>query len=479
MSNPFASVATKLSLRYIVQYDQYSDFSKKEKIQKVEWSDIAVSKVLGKGSFSNVVLVTVSGGKECERSAGSSSSTCDEDPKEYALKCLDSKALTTEDDFITGARNLAWEASILSKIDHPNIIQLRGVSSGPVSESYSKINGGYFILLDVLDETLTQRFDRLRVVKASQYTVQQRLQDIAISVAQAMTYLHNTKQIILRDLKPDNIGFTASGTLKLFDFGLARALHGKHVRGVAGSYRYTSPEVMMGENNGFPSDVYSFGVLLWEICTMQRPFDAVMRNKRQKDTFQDKVARDGYRPSLNRIACKRTKSIIKDCWEANPDERPPFTRVLLLLSDICNVQSHSSFKSSRLQLSKPPMSSRLSVVKQSPSQITMEKMQITGSRPKSFTSTISQNTASNSSVGGCDDSHSSTPSSPRSSLVVKMTSLRRSLLGGLSSGRPRNTGSTTTLLPRTEVKEDGVSNNTHVSKVPPPGAGTVLLAGAV
>jgi serine/threonine protein kinase len=47
---------------------------------------------------------------------------------------------------------------------------------------------------------------------------------IAYAIADAMEYLHDTVGIVFRDLKPDNIGFDKTGTLKLFDFGLAKEL---------------------------------------------------------------------------------------------------------------------------------------------------------------------------------------------------------------------------------------------------------------
>lgn len=420
MSSPFASVATKSSLDYIVRYDEYSDFPQNKGIEKVEWMDIIVSKVLGQGGFSKVYRVTVSKEEHVRPVVGSSSSNGDEDPKEYALKCLDSKTLTTEDDFITGARNLAWEASILSDIHHPNIIQLLGVNSEQPSESYSCISGlGYFILLDVLDETLSQRFSRLREVSKEKraVAVQHRLQDIVIPLVRAMVYLHITKKIVFRDLKPDNIGFTADGTLKLFDFGLARTLKSKHVAGIAGSYRYMSPEVMMGENNAFPSDVYSFGVLMWEICTLQRPFDTVMRNKKQQDSFQNKVARDGYRPGIKSVACKRARGIIQDCWDANPDARPCFTRVLLSLSEICNEHHQTtSFTSSRLTVARPGGRSRLTPNTKAIPALTMENMQ----------RSVSGNTASTSSEHA--DDLSAVPSTAKSSRNGILEKIRRNLL---------------------------------------------------
>jgi serine/threonine protein kinase len=478
MSSPFASVAAKSSLDYLVRYDEYNDFPQTKEIQKVEWPDIIVSKVLGQGGFSKIFRVTVSGEEECEKPGCSSASNGDEEPNEYtyALKCLDSKTLTSEDEFISGVRNLAWEASILSNIHHPNIIQLRGVNSKPPSESYSSISGlGYFILLDVIHETLSQRFHRLRDVSKEEraVAVKQRLQDIAIPIVRAMIYLHLTKKILLRDLNPDNIGFTADGTLKLFDFGLARTLKSKHVPVIVGSYRYTSPEVMMGKDNGFPSNVYSFGVLLWELCTLKRPFDTVMSTKKQKDTFQDKVTRHNYRPGIKNVACKRTKSIIQDCWDANPHARPGFTRVLLRLSDICTEQSSQTlFTSSRLTITRPQRSSRFlrKNKNKGPSQLTMEKMQITP-RPQMGKGSVSGNTASNSSYSGDDvlSSTSTTNPAAKRSRCRMLLKIRRNLLGQKHPG-----SSTTTILLSTEVEivcqEEEEVSDTHDTRVP---AGTV------
>ena len=65
-----------------------------------------------------------------------------------------------------------------------------------------------------------------------------RLNDIAIPIAEAMKYLHS-KNVIYRDLKPSNVGFDQNGTIKLFDFGLAREITdpGKCMTGCTGSRR--------------------------------------------------------------------------------------------------------------------------------------------------------------------------------------------------------------------------------------------------
>jgi serine/threonine protein kinase len=112
---------------------------------------------------------------------------------------------------------------------------------------------GYFLLLDILEETLMDRLQRWR--QDAQYynkrpslfkilrtksmrrrsmnssigqlerptisTFEERLRTVASGIAEGMKYLH-AQGIVLRDLKPGNVGFDAKGTVKLFDLGLAR-----------------------------------------------------------------------------------------------------------------------------------------------------------------------------------------------------------------------------------------------------------------
>jgi serine/threonine protein kinase len=214
------------------------------------------------------------------------------------------------------------------------------------------------VLLDLLDETLANRLDRwwkvedgakqnLTIIRSNENRqvrvdgMQRRLQDIGIAVARAMQYLHE-KHIVLRDLKPANIGFDTSGTLKLFDFGMARPLDSCSRTEVAGTLRYMAAEVMKGNNSGLPSDVYSFGVLLWEVCTLQTPFHGcVRRGNYRKDQymrlFTEKVGGlEGWRPSVKSIPCKHTRRLIQDCWDASPKARPAFSSILMKLISICS-----------------------------------------------------------------------------------------------------------------------------------------------
>ena len=82
--------------------------------------------------------------------------------------------------------------------------------------------------------------------------------------------------IIHRDIKPQNLMITADGTVKVLDFGLARArdLPSLTQSGFVGSPYYISPEQAMGEKADIRSDIYSLGIVLYEMLSGTPPYDA-------------------------------------------------------------------------------------------------------------------------------------------------------------------------------------------------------------
>jgi serine/threonine-protein kinase len=95
---------------------------------------------------------------------------------------------------------------------------------------------------------------------------------IALQVARALGYIH-TLDIVHRDIKPENIHLTASGVVKLMDFGIAKTqgLSMTRTGYVMGTPYYMAPEQVLGKNIGPPVDIYAFGVLFFELLTGARP----------------------------------------------------------------------------------------------------------------------------------------------------------------------------------------------------------------
>jgi serine/threonine protein kinase len=254
----------------------------------------------------------------------------------YALKCLKTKGLPSKH-FVQGAIDLAVEGEILSRLRHENIIQLHGVKSGDPAKAYTDSIRGYFLLLELLEDTLTRRLKHLRRKKRKErrrilskgYSLPaflEMIENVAIGVAMGMQYLHKNG-VVLRDLKPDNIGFDKDGNPKIFDLGFARELHTIESLEIAGSLRYMAPEVAEGNGCSFASDVYSFGVLLFELCTLEKPF----KKFNSREEFMEEVVRGNYRPSISSIPSQAIQRLIEACWNEDPAVRPYFVRIVKTL----------------------------------------------------------------------------------------------------------------------------------------------------
>lgn len=307
--------------------ETYSQQSKltilKERIHPVSWKNIRQQSLLGKGSFSEVYRVYID--------------TPELEDKQCALKFLSPKITDIADgDFDLPAIDLAMEVDLLSRLNHDNIIKLHGIYDGDLKSSYIDSERGYFLLLDLLEDTLPKRLERCRAkerrkrfgcnIMVSNAKMIERIENVALGIAKGMECLHNNG-VIFRDLKPANVGFTRNGNPVIFDFGFAREIHTLQKNEVAGSLRYMSPEMAFGQNPLLPSDVYSFGVLLFEICTLQKPF----KQFTDRSDFTEHVLLCDYRPSLSSIPSKAIRDLISSCWDPDHTKRPDMTYVVNIL----------------------------------------------------------------------------------------------------------------------------------------------------
>lgn len=260
----------------------------------------------------------------------------------YAIKTISESLLSDPERFVAGVIDLAVETKFLAVIKHPNIIKMRAVSTN------SPYSIGYFIVLDRLYDTLTDRlkawreqktnmsgFSRVRDLKGAKKKELwvERLM-VAYELVGALKYLHDMN-VIYRDLKPDNIGFDVRGDVKIFDFGLAKELRSEdlvsdglyNMSGNTGSLRYMAPEVQRGLPYNQLVDVFSFTILLWQMLSLETPF-ATYNVQRHSE----RVVHGGERPSLNTSKwSKELCELFKQGWSANIRKRPHFGVVSALL----------------------------------------------------------------------------------------------------------------------------------------------------
>jgi NIMA (never in mitosis gene a)-related kinase len=90
-----------------------------------------------------------------------------------------------------------------------------------------------------------------------------------------MKHVHDRK-IIHRDLKSQNIFLTKDNRIKLGDFGIARILKKtmEKAKTMVGTPYYISPEIIQGKQYSLMTDIWSLGVVLYELCTLNPPFNA-------------------------------------------------------------------------------------------------------------------------------------------------------------------------------------------------------------
>ena len=162
------------------------------------------------------------------------------------------------------------EASLAARLSHPNIVDVF---------DFGQLEGRYFIAMSFVPGLTLRSVHRRMMVRRERLSPAAALH-IARDVCEALQHVHELEDgsgelgLIHRDLSPDNIIVSSSGTAKLIDFGAARATSRTPPNQLfVGRYRYAAPERIRHEGEDCRSDVYSAGIVLYECLTGVRPFN--------------------------------------------------------------------------------------------------------------------------------------------------------------------------------------------------------------
>lgn len=250
---------------------------------QIKTKDLKICEQIGKGEFSEVCKGDYLG-------------------TQVAVKILRDKS--TAQQFLT-------EASVMTTLRHPNLVQLLGVVLGETTYIVTE-----FMSKGSLVDYLRTR-GRAIITGADQI-------NFACDTCCGMAHLE-TKHIVHRDLAARNVLIYEDGTAKVSDFGLARPMDCNQTGGKF-PIKWTSPEALRDNKFTNKSDMWSFGILLWEIYSFGRvPYpriplaDVVMHVER------------GYRMEAPEGCPKEIYDIMQTTWDKDPAVRPNFAEIKIRL----------------------------------------------------------------------------------------------------------------------------------------------------
>ncbi|KAK4777407.1 hypothetical protein SAY87_017594 [Trapa incisa] len=228
---------------------------------------------------------------------------------DVAIKVLLEQDLTAEN-----MEDFCNEISILSRLRHPNVILFLGACAKPPRLSliteYMEMGSLYYLIhLSGQKKKLSWK-RRLKMLR---------------DICRGLMCIHRMN-IVHRDLKSANCLVNKHWTVKICDFGLSRIMTDSDMKdsSAAGTPEWMAPELIRNEPFTEKCDIFSLGVIMWEFCTLNRPWDGVPS---EKVVYQ--VANEGSRLDIPEGPLGR---LIADCW-AEPQDRPSCEEIFSRLID--------------------------------------------------------------------------------------------------------------------------------------------------
>ena len=204
------------------------------------------------------------------------------------------------------------EALAAAGLTHPNIIAI--FDTGEESDASGVVQ--HFMVMEYCGGGTLANLAGGKPLPAD------KVKSIAVHICDALAYAHDNG-IVHRDIKPDNVLFAEDGTVKVADFGIAKAaFSGRDLTttgSILGTVTYLAPEQAKGEEPDARSDIYSLGALLYELTTGRPPF----QGETQLATALKHVHEAPVPPGSVRAGIPRDlDSAIMRCLEKEPGARP-------------------------------------------------------------------------------------------------------------------------------------------------------------
>uniref|UniRef100_A0A0E0DI61 non-specific serine/threonine protein kinase n=1 Tax=Oryza meridionalis TaxID=40149 RepID=A0A0E0DI61_9ORYZ len=225
------------------------------------------------------------------------------------------KVLTDQDVGEAQLKEFLREIAIMKRVRHPNVVLFMGaVTKCPH--------------LSIVTEYLPRGslFRLINKASAGEMLDLRRRLRMALDVAKGINYLHCLNPPIVHwDLKTPNMLVDKNWSVKVGDFGLSRFKANTFIssKSVAGTPEWMAPEFLRGEPSNEKCDVYSFGVILWELMTMQQPWNGLSPAQ-----VVGAVAFQNRRLPIPQDTVPELAAFVESCWDDDPRQRPSFSSIV-------------------------------------------------------------------------------------------------------------------------------------------------------
>lgn len=260
------------------------------------------------------------------------------DGQDVAVKLLDwgEEQIKTEAEVAAIRSAFRQEVAVWHTLEHRNVTKFLGASmgssdlivnpNGTEGSTEGPPNACCVVVEYLAGGTLKSYLIKNRRKKLAFDVVIQ----LALDLSRGLSYLQS-KKIVHRDVKTENMLLDKNRTLKIADFGVARveAQNPKDMTGETGTLGYMAPEVLDGKPYNRKCDVYSFGICLWEIYCCDMPYADLSFAE-----MTSAVVKQNLRPEIPRCCPSSLANVMKRCWDANPDKRPEMDEVVKMLENI-------------------------------------------------------------------------------------------------------------------------------------------------
>lgn len=263
---------------------------------EVEFNDLGIVKLLGKGTFGVVFLAQNTNSGQF-----------------YALKTVPRSKIES----FHIRKNLLQEKNIMSMLDHPFIDKL--------IKTFKDSHRVYFLM------ELVQGLDLFDLLRKFPLWDEDKTRFYISCIILILEQLHEYK-IIHRDLKPENIIVDKDGYPKLIDFGVAKVVSGRTYT-VAGTSHYMAPEVIRGTGYGIEADYWSLGIILYEFLCNKVPwgeheedpihvYNLILRSKLEfPEKLENEACKTFIQKLLSHLPAMRgdIEAIKKNVWLSGVD----------------------------------------------------------------------------------------------------------------------------------------------------------------